>query len=168
MSALELRGALYSWKALTHVTMWQVNTVIFQRSEKQHNFLSLLAVSWGSQTNNEALAISGGKGSENAHLQDVCECVWLASTLATHLNNSLIAAIMTAQLPRRGARGQEATASSPLCFHLSPGHGHSQAGPHQCCFKGAVEGSLHSSCSSRAPSSAHCCRRQKMLLTLSS
>lgn len=77
MSALELRGALYSWKTLTHVTMWQVNIVIFHRSEKQRNFLSLLAVSWGFQANNEALAISGGPGSENAHLQDVCECVFV-------------------------------------------------------------------------------------------
>lgn len=58
----------------------------------------------------------------------MCVCVSLASTLATHLNNSLITAIMTAQLPRRGARGQEATASvtSHHCAS-SPGHGHSWA-----------------------------------------
>lgn len=55
--------------------MWQVNIVICHRSEKQRNFLPLLAVSWGCQANNEALAVSGGKGSENAHLQDVCVCV---------------------------------------------------------------------------------------------
>lgn len=63
--------------------MWQVNIVIFHRSEKQHNFLSLLAVSWGCQANNETLAISGGKGSENAHLQDVCVCV-----VGLYLSNS--------------------------------------------------------------------------------
>lgn len=112
-------------------------------------------MSWGCQANNEALAISGGKGSENAHLQDVCECVWLASTLATHLNNSLITTIMTAQLPRRGAQSQEATASSPLCFHLSPGHGCSQAGPHQCCLKrgcgGVTPQQLHFPCSLYSP-----------------
>lgn len=132
MSALELRGALYSWKTLTHVTMWQVNTVIFHRSKKQHNFLSLLAVSWGCQANNEALAISGGKGSVNAHLQDVC--VSLASTSATHLNNSLIAAIMTAQLPRRGARGQEAAASVTIVLYpLATGTARPR--PHQWCLE---------------------------------
>lgn len=113
--------------------MWQVNTVIFHRSEKQHNFLSLLAASWGCQANNEGLAISGGKGSENAHLQDVRECVWLASTLATHLNNSVIATMVTAQLPgSHGFRHHCAfiyplASSPPVVFKKGLWRGHSTA-----------------------------------------
>lgn len=64
----------------------------------------------------------------NAHLQDVCVCVSLPFTLATHLNNSLSAAITTARLP------------SPLCFIPSPGHRHSLV-PTSAASKGAVQGS---------------------------
>lgn len=61
-------------------------------------------------------------------------CVSLASTSATHLNNSLIAAIMTAQLPWRGVQGQEAAASVTIVFYpLATGTARPCA--HQWCLE---------------------------------
>lgn len=70
------------------------------------------------------------------HTFRMCVCVSLASTLATHLNNSLITRIMTAQLPRAG---QEAAASVTIVLYpLATGT--ARPCPHQWCLKGGCVG----------------------------
>lgn len=69
----------------------------------------------------------------------MCVCVSLASTLATHLNNSLIGVIMTAQLPQHGARGQEAAASVTIVLYPLAA-GTARPHPHQWCLKRGCAG----------------------------